>query len=160
MVTNQVELKSFNQPDFSQEEIEDILLNDLDIFELKKPVKATKRAISTKNKENVSKNDSKVEESKVSHPKLYLDDIRDKVGERGYKVFQGTVDYIMNETEYIPVDEFQEVLGKSLFELILKLFRSIPQETKTLYGSPLQHKTAHERASVYPNGELRSLQAI
>lgn len=83
---------------------------DLDVFKLKK---------KDKNKENQSKND---ENKSKSHRKTESDKGSttakgSELNSREEYVLKDTLDYIMDGKDYIPLNEFLEVLGKFFYQL-------------------------------------------
>ena len=99
MIHKQIDLKEDGRYEFSQKEIEDLIVKDLDVFNLQTSKESDKKGENS---------EEKLDGSKVSTARSL------RLNNTQKEVLEYTLDYIMNEMDYITVDELlsEKVLGK------------------------------------------------
>ena len=99
MIHKQIDLKEDARDEFRKIDVEDLIVKELDVFDLQKSKEDDKKS---------EKSGEKLNESRVStahSPRL---------NDTQKEVLEYTLDYIMNEMDFITVDELlsDKVLGK------------------------------------------------
>ena len=107
LIINEIDLKEYNQKDFSYSEMENIIVKDLDIFNpnfKRKPSKVDEKEKEDKNKEEKSPvRDQKAEQN---------------TKEKEEPVVKDTIEYIMDGREYIELEGLTDLLCKFYFHYI------------------------------------------